>query len=118
MNRNSSFVTSRFTNPSGEIVFRVNGWLDGKRVRKNFPTRAEAEAERQVYEIGHLQTKTGARTAITRLSDEQLIEAEVAFRRWAGHPQSLSFCVDFMLANYLHRSGRICWRMRASFGIC
>lgn len=100
MKPNSSFVISQFTNPSGEIVFRVSGWLDGKRVRKNFPTRADAEAERQVYEIGRLQAESGVRTAITRLSDEQLHEAETAFRRLAGHQQSLSFCVDFMLANY------------------
>ena len=25
-----SFVTSEFTNPSGDIVFRLSGWLDGK----------------------------------------------------------------------------------------
>lgn len=29
------FEISEFTNPSGEIVFRVAGWLNGKRVRKN-----------------------------------------------------------------------------------
>ena len=100
MKQESTFLISEFTNPSGEIVFRINGWLDGKRVRKNFTTRAEAEAERQVYEIGHLQAKAGVRTAITRLSDEQLQEAEAAFQRLAGHRQSLSCCVDFMLANY------------------
>jgi hypothetical protein len=37
------------------IVYRVSGWLDGKRIRKNFPTRAEAEAERQTLEIQRLQ---------------------------------------------------------------
>jgi integrase len=100
MNRNNSFVISQFTNPSGEVVFRVSGWLDGKRIRKNFPTRAEAEAERQVFDIGHLQTKAGVRPAITRLNDEQLHEAEAAFRRLAGQRQSLSFCVDFALANH------------------
>ena len=100
MNPNSSFVISQFTNPSGEIVFRISGWLDGKRVRKNFSTRAEAEAERQVYDIGQLQAKSGIRTTITRLNDEQLHEAEAVFQRLAGHKQTLSFCVDFMLANY------------------
>lgn len=39
MNADTPFVVSQFTNPSGEIVFRVSGWLDGQRVRKNFPTR-------------------------------------------------------------------------------
>jgi hypothetical protein len=35
------FVITSFTNPSGGVVFRVSGWLDGKRIRKNFSTRAE-----------------------------------------------------------------------------
>jgi hypothetical protein len=62
-----AFVISEFTNPSGEIVFRVSGWSDGKRVRKNFATRADAEAERQVLEIQRLQAETGIRIAGTRL---------------------------------------------------
>lgn len=100
MNPLSSFVVSQFTNPSGEIVFRVSGWLYGKRIRKNFATRAEAEAERQVFEVGTLQTNGRVRAAITRLSDEQLHEAETAFQRLEGQQQTLSFCVDFALANY------------------
>jgi integrase len=100
MNPNSSFVISQFTNPSGEIVFRLSGWLDGKRIRKNFSTRTEAEAQRQVFDIGNLQTKAGVRAAITRLTDEQLHEAEAMFQRLAGRPQPLSFYVDFALANY------------------
>jgi hypothetical protein len=55
MNPLRSFVISEFTNPSGERVFRVSDWLDGKRIRKNFATRAEAEAERKVFEIGRRQ---------------------------------------------------------------
>ena len=83
----TSFVISQFTNPSGEIVCRVAGWLDGKRIRKNFATRAEAEAERQVLEVQRLQTNTGIRTAATRLEDGQLKEAEAAFSRLAGQPR-------------------------------
>lgn len=100
MNPNRSFVISQFTNPSGEVVFRFSGWLDGKRIRKNFPTRADADAERQVFEIGHLQAKSGVRAALTRLSDEQLHEAEAAFQRVTGHRQPHSCWVDFALANY------------------
>ncbi|SRR5208283_339193 len=95
-----SFVISEYTNPSGEIVFRASGWSDGKRIRKNFATRAEAEAERQVLEIQRLQADAGVRVAATRLTAEQLKEAEAAFCRLAGQPQSLSFWVDFALANY------------------
>ena len=95
-----SFVISEFTNPSGEIVFRVAGWLDGKRIRKNFPTRAEAEAERQVLEVQRLQGATGIHTTVTRLAEDQLHEAEAMFLRLAGRPHPLSFYVEFALANY------------------
>jgi integrase len=96
----ATFQVSEFTNPSRDVVYRVSGWLDGKRVRKNFPTRAEAEAERQALEIQRLQRETGIRAAATRLTDDQLHEAETVFRRLAGLPRSLAFYVDFALANY------------------
>lgn len=100
MNQTASFVITPFTNPSGEIVFRVTGWLDGKRVRKNFRTRAEAEADRQVLEVQRAQGETGIRTAITRLTDEQIGEAETVFARLAGLPRPLAFYVDYALNNY------------------
>jgi hypothetical protein len=100
MKQVSAFVISEFTNPSGEVVFRVSGWLDGKRVRKNFPSRGEAEAERQTLDIQNLQSDTGIRTAATRLTDEQLQDAEAAFHRLADVGHSLLFCVDFAVANY------------------
>lgn len=100
MNHAAKFIISEFTNPSGEIVFRVTGWLDGKRVRKNFPNRAEAEAERQVLEIQLVQKETGIRTAATRLTDDQLHEAETVFRLLNAQVRSLSFFVEFALANY------------------
>jgi hypothetical protein len=62
MSRTPQFVISEFTNPSGEIVFRLTGWLDGMRIRKNFHSRAEASAERQTLEIQSVQSTTGVRT--------------------------------------------------------
>ena len=100
MSQAAQFVISEFTNPSGEVVFRVTGWLDGRRIRRNFPTRAEASAERQALEILRLQEETGVRTTATRLTDEQLHEAEAVFRRMAGKPRPLSFYVDYAFANY------------------
>jgi integrase len=96
----TSFVISEFTNPSGDIVFRVSGWLDGKRLRKNFPTRHEAEAERQLLEIQKYQGEGSIRTAVTRLTDDQLHDAEAAFRRLGNDARSLFFYVDYGLANY------------------
>lgn len=89
MNQKNSFVVSQFTNPSGKIVFCVSDWVDGRRIRKNFATRAEAEAERQILEVQLLQAHTGIRTAITRPTDDQLHEAGAAFRRLKGNPTSL-----------------------------
>jgi len=94
------FTVSEFTNPSGEIVFRVSGWLYGKRVRKNFSSQAEAEAERQVLEVQRLQAEGGIRTAATRLTDDQLHEAESAFRRLGDRKRSLLFYLDYALTNY------------------
>ena len=94
------FVINQFTNPSGEIVFRVSGWLDGKRVRKNFPTREEARAEADALEIQKVQGGTGIRPTVTRLTEGQLHECEAVVRRLDGRPHSLSFYVDFALANY------------------
>ena len=100
MNQTASFVITPFTNPSREIVFRVTGWLDGQRVRKNFRTRDEAEAERQVLEVQRAQGETGIRTTITRLTDAQVGEAETLFVRAAGLPHSLTFYLDYALSNY------------------
>jgi len=100
MSQVAQFVISEFTNPSGEVVFRVTGWLDGKRIRKNYPTQAEATAARQMLEIQHIQSETGVRATATRLTDEQLHEAEAAFRRITGKPRPLSFYLDYALANY------------------
>lgn len=98
--KHASFVIKEFTNPSGEVVFRVSGWLDGKRIRQNFPTYAEAKAEIDTLEIRRAQGDTGVRPTVTRLTEEELHEAEAVVRRLAGKPRSLSFYVDFALANY------------------
>ena len=100
MKQVTPFVISEFTNPSGKIVFQLYARIDGQRFRKNFQTRAEAEAERQVQEVSWLQRDTGTRAAVTRLNDDQLHEAEAAFRRIANLPRSLSFYLDFALTNY------------------
>jgi integrase len=98
--KHAKFVISEFTNPSGEIVYRVSGWLDGKRVRKNFSTRAEAKAEADALEVQSLQNETGLRRTMTRLSEEELHQAEAVMKRLAGKTHSLAFYVDFALANY------------------
>ena len=100
MNHAASFIISDFTKPSGEIVYRVSGWLDGKRIRKNFATHAEAKAEADTLEIRRLQGASGVRPTVTRLTEDQLHEAEAVFKRLSGKPHSLCFWVDYALANY------------------
>jgi hypothetical protein len=46
MKQENPYVIAEFTNPSGKFVFQVYARIDGKRFRKNFPTRAEAEPRR------------------------------------------------------------------------
>ena len=55
--------------------------LSGERVRKNFKDRAEAAAEKSALELKALQLASGLRSAATFLSDDELREAEAAFRR-------------------------------------
>ena len=59
MKQENPYVFAKFTNPSGNIVFQLNAHLDGKRFRKNFSKRTEAEAERRVQEVQRFQRETG-----------------------------------------------------------
>jgi site-specific recombinase XerC len=100
MNDEPLFVIAPFANPSGQTVYRVSGYLEGQRVRRNFATRAEAEAEKQTLTLLQLQAGTGLRRALTRLTDEQLQEAEAVFVRLKDKTRSLSFYLDYALTNY------------------
>ncbi len=96
----SSFDVTRFENRDGVISWRVSGWLHGLRVRKNFKSREEAGAELAALEAKAAQAAGNVRGTSTFLADDQLREAEATFRRVADAPKSLSFCLDFALANY------------------
>lgn len=94
------FQVSQFTNRNGVISWRVSGWLAGVRIRKNFKSRQEAAAEKGVLDIRAAQLAAGMRSAATFLTDAQLREAESAFRGLQGLPKTLSFYLDFAIANY------------------
>jgi hypothetical protein len=76
MNQATPFVISEFTNPSGEIGFRVFGQLDGKRVRKNFPTRTEAvsrgESQTSPRRVHARRRGKNLRAALRGVSDRSL----------------------------------------------
>ncbi|HEY1793295.1 MAG TPA: serine hydrolase [Opitutaceae bacterium] len=100
MSHENTFAVSRFLNRNGVISWRVAGWFHGVRIRKNFKTKEEAAAEKAALELKAMQATSGLRSATTFLVDEQLREAETAFRRLAGKPHSLAFYLDFAFANY------------------
>jgi len=66
----TTFTVSKLTNPSGEIVYRVSGWLDGNRIHRKFSTRAESAAEKQMLEPKAMQANTILRTTSPRLTNE------------------------------------------------
>ena len=96
----SSFDVSRFENRNGAISWRISGWLHGVRIRKNFKSREEAAVEKAALEAKAAQAISNIRAVSTFLSDDQLREAEAAFRRLDGSPKSLSVYLDYALANY------------------
>lgn len=100
MNTTTSFEIARFKNRNGTASWRVSGCLHGIRIRKNFKTREEAAAERNILEIRAAQAATGLRPTTTFLADLQLREAEDAFRRLDGRNHSLLFYLDYALANF------------------
>lgn len=98
----SRFKITKFTNPSGQEVWRLSGTLNGKRVRKNFPSRSEAVAERQGYEIEHLNSSSDGQTVWTTLTHDQNRDAIAAINRLKHDKssKSLSFAVDYLLKHY------------------
>jgi integrase len=92
------FYVIEFTNESGSLSYRVSGMKDGKQVRQNFKTEAEAVARKQALEAEVHGIESSIRTHRTRLTDEQLHEAEQAFANLNGRP--LSLAVDFFLKSY------------------
>ncbi len=96
----TKFAVSRFENRNGATSWRVDGRLHGVRFRKNFKTREEAAAEQAALELRALNAANGLHTIATVLTAEQVREAEAVFHRLADRTRSLSFYVDFALANY------------------
>jgi integrase len=97
--KSTAFTVSRFENRNGVVSWRVSGWLHGVRVRRNFKTKEEAAGERVSLGIKAAQESAGLRPTATLLTEVQLREAELAFKRLEGCPWSLLACLDHSLAN-------------------
>jgi integrase len=100
MNHENKFSVSRFRNRNGVFSFRVDGRLEGVRIRRNFKTQEEAATEMAALRLKGLQLGSNLRTVTTCLAEEQVREAEAAFRRLVANDRSLAFYLDYALSNY------------------
>jgi integrase len=100
MNHENKFSVSRFRNRNGVFSFRVDGHLNGVRIRRNFKTLEEAAAEKAALELKALQLVSNLRAVTTFLTEIQVREAEAAFRRLADQARPLTFYLEFALANH------------------
>lgn len=98
----SKFKIAPFTNPSGNAAWRLSGTLNGKRIRENFKTRPEAVAQRQKYDVEHLNGEQEGRTVWTTLTPEQNRDAVAAINSLKSQQSeySLSFAVNYFLDNF------------------
>lgn len=80
------------------VTFRLTGWLDGVRIRRQFKSYEEAVGERNRLEVQAANTEEEIRAVNTRLSVAQVRAAEIAFDRLGDH--SIGGVVDYFLATY------------------
>lgn len=99
MKLRAAFLVAEFINHSGSKSYRVTGTkLDGSRVRENYPNVEEATGRKQLLESEALNLPSAARLQQTRLTAEQLAEAERAFMELGDRP--LMDAVRFYVENY------------------
>jgi site-specific recombinase XerD len=98
----SKFKISEFTNPSGGKAWRLSGTLNGKRIRENYKSRAEAVAQRQEYEVERLNGESDGQTVWTTLTHDQNRDAIAAVNilKRAKFNKSLTFAVNYLIEHY------------------
>jgi site-specific recombinase XerD len=80
-------------------TWMVDGYADGKRVRIRCKTEQEARIKKSEQETKAINAARSTRFVQTRLSDEQLNEAETSFARLAPK-YTLTQAVDFFLTRH------------------
>jgi hypothetical protein len=81
MKHENLFSVSRFKNRNGVFSFRVDGRLNGVRIRRNFKTQEEAANEKAALKLKALRMASSLCAVTTCLAEDQVREAEAAFRR-------------------------------------
>ncbi len=72
--------------------------MNGKQIRRNFQSRGDADAERQVLEIKRLNSSRSLRATLTALTDAQIKDCEAAVHLLKDKP--ILEAVNFYLHNY------------------
>lgn len=80
-------------------TFLVEGYLNGRRVRKKFQRHEEAIGEKAKLDVDVANSEAALRVIPTRLSEAQIAEAEFCFRR-LHERATLSAAVEWDLCNY------------------
>jgi hypothetical protein len=78
--------------------WKVEGRLNGARIRKFFPNKEEAEGYRQCKEVEAINGSHELRPSVTHLTAEQLRQAEAAFKRLGN--RSILAAVEWYLDTY------------------
>lgn len=105
MKPRGQFTVTEFPNNS-TTSWRVQGTtLDGKRIRENYATQLEAEGRKQELDNARLNFKPDHRMATTKLSPEQLTEAEMAYMELGE--KSMLDAIRFYLENHYEPANKI-----------
>ena len=98
--KQSVFVVRRFKNRNGVFSWRVQGALNGVRIRRNFKTQEEAAAEKAALEMSAAQLHSNLRSVSTWLSEPQVREAESVFARLPVGGRPVAFFFDLGIASH------------------
>lgn len=98
--KQSVFVVRRFKNRNGVFSWRVQGTLNGVRIRRNFKTQEEAAAEKAALEVKAAQLHSNLRSVSTWLSEPQVREAESVFARLPAGGRAMAFFFDLGVAGH------------------
>src|ERR1700677_26976 len=107
MKTETRFNIVKFINRGGTESFRVTGYnTEGKQVRKNFSTVAEATVCQQGLESEYRGLpKQDGEFVSTRLSKQQITEAELSYHMLGGRPMLPA--IRFYVENYREPSIRV-----------
>ena len=101
------FVVSRFVNPNGITSWRVDGRINGLRIRKNFKTRGEAGLQAQGQRLGGagIRPLPGSDGSSGGIAERQGVQIRCGRRLPCRNIYLLLSSIRLLLSNiYLFRS--------------